>query len=629
MRTIIFITLTLCLACQGFIHGQSCIDIDVPFCPRGGGVNPLIHLPPTQLKTFNACDTTIIQPQFGTVTIDPANANIDGTYFYNPNTNCSPVDTFTVLECCDIMGQTVCDTLEQYYLHLTFECETPPDLFCCIPDNGQLITFDVLENDEGFIAATYPDYTTLELTIEDIVMEPVNGVIEIVTDTAITYITPNDFMGVDSIVYEVFYSLTDGIDTVEICDEQTMYIVVEDCLQTVTDVLTIAPGDTVYFNALANDFIEPDIEHPCIDTLDCQNPLPEIDSSSFTLLTPGAELDTLGNGNLCFSSPTGGCFSYEYEVCSTVGVCAMDSIVIKVGNSCLSFDGQDDKIEAGNILDGIGTGDFTYEARIKANAAGQNTHPIIFSNRTTESTEPGTIFLLHSGSPFKLLAVQINATNYLVPNNGTYNASLLDDTCHHVAISRSGDILSFYIDGALIGTRVIGNASSIASGGNLIIGNENPTNNDFLGNISDVRIWDTALTANQIQINSSTTLSGNEANLLANWKMNEGIGQTVFDSSINGYNGVLGSNSTNQAIDPIWGADCCTSWNYCEPIIDLGTTTLPSGTVHAQNQVLTSGTVPAGTNVSLKAGQCIRLDAGFNSDTNADLQLIIEDCTPQ
>jgi len=72
----------------------------------------------------------------------------------------------------------------------------------------------------------------------------------------------------------------------------------------------------------------------------------------------------------------------------------------------------------------------------------------------------------------------------------------------------------------------------------------------------------------------------------------------------------------------------CLHWQYCDPIIDLGTTTLFSGTVHAQNEVISSGTVPQGTDVSLKAGQCIRLDSGFSSDANADLEIIIEDCQP-
>jgi len=67
---------------------------------------------------------------------------------------------------------------------------------------------------------------------------------------------------------------------------------------------------------------------------------------------------------------------------------------------------------------------------------------------------------------------------------------------------------------------------------------------------------------------------------------------------------------------------------FCDPIIDLGTDVLSTSTIHAQNEVISAGTVPAQANVSLKAGQTIRLDGGFNTDANADLEIIIEDCVP-
>ncbi len=71
-----------------------------------------------------------------------------------------------------------------------------------------------------------------------------------------------------------------------------------------------------------------------------------------------------------------------------------------------------------------------------------------------------------------------------------------------------------------------------------------------------------------------------------------------------------------------------TGWQTCDPTIDLGTETLSTGTVHAQNELISSGTVPAQANVSLKAGQNIRLDSGFNIDADADVEINIEDCVP-
>jgi len=70
------------------------------------------------------------------------------------------------------------------------------------------------------------------------------------------------------------------------------------------------------------------------------------------------------------------------------------------------------------------------------------------------------------------------------------------------------------------------------------------------------------------------------------------------------------------------------AWQNCDPIIDLDSETLSSGTIHAQNELISAGTIPAQTNVSLKAGQIIKLENGFNADANANTEIIIEDCVP-
>ncbi len=70
----------------------------------------------------------------------------------------------------------------------------------------------------------------------------------------------------------------------------------------------------------------------------------------------------------------------------------------------------------------------------------------------------------------------------------------------------------------------------------------------------------------------------------------------------------------------------CLHWEYCDPVIDLGDIILPSGVIHAQDAVISSSNIEQGTNVSLKAGQSIRLESGFSSKVGAELQIIVEDC---
>ena len=52
-------------------------------------------------------------------------------------------------------------------------------------------------------------------------------------------------------------------------------------------------------------------------------------------------------------------------------------------DTALYFDGVDDYVEIPNTaMNSIGTNDFTYEAYINGDEFNQNTHPIIFSNRS-------------------------------------------------------------------------------------------------------------------------------------------------------------------------------------------------------------------------------------------------------
>ena len=72
----------------------------------------------------------------------------------------------------------------------------------------------------------------------------------------------------------------------------------------------------------------------------------------------------------------------------------------------------------------------------------------------------------------------------------------------------------------------------------------------------------------------------------------------------------------------------CRHWEYCDPVIDLSDLVVPSGVIHAQEEIIFSGSVPQGTDISLKAGDIIRLESGFRSEAGADLEIIIEDCEP-
>lgn len=234
-----------------------------------------------------------------------------------------------------------------------------------------------------------------------------------------------------------------------------------------------------------------------------------------------------------------------------------------VGKSCtsilsssgyLTFDGVDDYVEVPKTPIEQLNQDFTFEAWIQGNESDQTQHPIIFSNRNS-AAGGGFKFFFHGlwgGSQYKMLCIQLKSKNYQIINNGIYNGNILDGKCHHVAVSRKGDLLSYYVDGEFFGSRNIYTSEPILDINEPIwIGSEKATSNRFEGSIWDVRIWNKARTETEIKNTINQDIDGNTPNLISYWKLNEGEGQTIMDKTglANGY---LGSSEREEQYDPEW-----------------------------------------------------------------------------
>jgi hypothetical protein len=226
----------------------------------------------------------------------------------------------------------------------------------------------------------------------------------------------------------------------------------------------------------------------------------------------------------------------------------------------LTFDGNNDYVEVPNDLNTISTGDFTIEAWVRGLESQQQAHPVILSN--SPSFPNGCVMFFHNiwgSSNYKMLCIQFGGQNHLLVNNGTFNGSILDGTCHHVAITRQSGLLSFYVDGSLIGTYNSTVNQSLSSSRNVTwIGHDfgSSANDPFKGSISEVRIWDRARTASEILNGMNSGFSASTPNLLAYWELNEGTGQLVTNK-VNGNTGNLGSSTNSDVNDPTWGAATC------------------------------------------------------------------------
>ncbi len=224
-----------------------------------------------------------------------------------------------------------------------------------------------------------------------------------------------------------------------------------------------------------------------------------------------------------------------------------------VNSQCISytlnFDGIDDRLVVPHhTAYNIGSSNYTVEALINIPTGTTGNKPIV-SKRTSATT--GFLFLT-TGTR---LYMQMNGVPNYISN---LFPSIYDGKCHHVAVTRSGSTLTFYLDGIAVGTT--SSTRSINSTGALHIGYDLVDNNSIKGTVSQVRMWNIARTAIEINTNKFATLSGNISGLIGYWQMNNEGRQVLLDRSSLANHGSLGTNNIspdNQ--DPSTGTLSCVS----------------------------------------------------------------------
>lgn len=300
----------------------------------------------------------------------------------------------------------------------------------------------------------------------------------------------------------------------------------------------------------------------------------------------------------------------------------------------LNFDGTNDYISS-SYTGIIGNADRTIEAWIRTTAnsiPGQGGQKVI-ANWGTMST----------GTRFTFNVLWGNAIRLEIGGSGiSGNTPVNDGNWHHVAVSYTGGLVSLYVDGILDTTgRLTGTNTS--SGG-FAIGRRVDGINYFEGDIDEIRIWNTALSASQLSINDSNEICVPPANLVAYYKFNEGLAagnNTSINSVIdeagtnNGtlHNFALNGNGSNYVSSPLMGSDLQLSQTItsCGPYTAInGQTYLISGLY--QDTLANSG--PCDTILSLNL-TIVNLDSSASriasnqlqaneTDTNASFQWL--DC---
>ncbi|MCI0644113.1 MAG: hypothetical protein L0332_36110, partial [Chloroflexi bacterium] len=118
------------------------------------------------------------------------------------------------------------------------------------------------------------------------------------------------------------------------------------------------------------------------------------------------------------------------------------------------------------------------------------------------------------------------------------NASLTLNEWNHVVMTYDGNTFQLYINGNLDSSRSI--ASPVCQNDHpVLIGRELARFQPFAGSIDEVRIFNRALSADEILATLGQPLRGNETGLVGYWRFDESENNRVFDMSGNGNDGNL------------------------------------------------------------------------------------------
>jgi len=247
---------------------------------------------------------------------------------------------------------------------------------------------------------------------------------------------------------------------------------------------------------------------------------------------------------------------------------ASSTLTPSVFNNYLKFDGVDDYIEIPHNSN-YATDRFTLEAWFQWDDVGTDNVQFI----TAKGYEN---FEIHTGGGSGTDGIRFIPIPNLKDTNGNSTGDSWIDVpdalqagWFHVAAvyDFTNDQAKVYINGVAQdlyqnevsyqeGSSItVGKTASLPRDTNPLSGNTNPFNIGrrvldgvgglyFKGKICDVRFWDIARTAEQIEMDKDKQLAGNEEHLIGYWKLDEGSGATATDSTGNSNGRVYGATWT-------------------------------------------------------------------------------------
>ena len=222
-----------------------------------------------------------------------------------------------------------------------------------------------------------------------------------------------------------------------------------------------------------------------------------------------------------------------------------DACAVPAPSTALRFDGLDDTLRiASKDSEDFGSGDFTVELWFSALGPGV----LIQSSSST---------LVH----YRLEITAAGAAGFQAGDRPELPEPLLlspggfiDGAWHHVAVTKSGQSISLFIDRALAAQSLLGESLIVHRGTVYTLGNSLAGDRPYKGLIDEVRFWSKALSSQELEAYTRTTLAGVEPGLVGYWPVNGGCTDDLLRSGSTalGNAGNLGSTVGPDAANPTW-----------------------------------------------------------------------------
>jgi hypothetical protein len=203
---------------------------------------------------------------------------------------------------------------------------------------------------------------------------------------------------------------------------------------------------------------------------------------------------------------------------------------IGVQGYSLDFDGTDDFVEANNVITDY---PFTLECWVRLDVTNVNHRIFGICNTTANNVRYSLGYSVGNGK------FSLQAQNTSVVDNVSTTTATANVWFHLAGVFTSATSRTLYVNGLSESTGTDNVAFNNSANNKVEMGRHFTTSFYLDGKLSDVRIWNTARTAQQIADNYNKRLIGNESGLVGYWKLDKGSGTTVADSTTNANAGTI------------------------------------------------------------------------------------------